>query len=121
MPDARGRRPFIWTMQSGILTLVASGQAGQISADVSAALITKVGSQPYGYTLTRVVGRYYIEDVDTDVSTYIAQLVVGCFPEGLDDGDFPDLSLHEGRYAMFETMPGRGAGTAASLSIPFNV
>ena len=107
------RRRRTWTTSSGLVTLTALGQAGQLSLDIGAQMRTKIGIVDLaGMTVAR---SHLCVQVRADASNATgiqnrAFIGLGIYTALIDDGDFPDLQQYDGDWYGYECMAFQGGG-----------
>ena len=118
------RRGRMWTTTTGFdLTMVAGdvGVASQkFNIGISSAFETKTGRSLRGVTISKIFfnGFYHTDVVVTTPILNLFSLAIGIYPEGMDEGDFPDLAAHAGDWLMHDTRILSDRGSATSFPIP---
>ena len=126
-------RNKLWTTIGGSTNVAAGGPSGQIGTKVGDSLLVGLGiSHLAGWTIGPCFLDLLIHNDDGNAGAVTARGHVGIMigQGGLDNGDFPDLSVGDGDYFLRHSMvfdggrigerPGRPAGgVRQTLPIPF--
>ncbi len=114
-------RAKIWTSSRLLVALSASGSAGQVSAQTLANLRTALDiSHLVGYTVidTRIRALIHSDDGETGGGFLELTYGIGIFAAGIDDGDFPDLSLYEGDWLLWGAVQVQLPSAASTIVLP---
>ena len=107
------RRRRLWTSQNAEVTLSTGGVAGQIALGLDTDFIASTGlASMFGCTVVRTFLRGYIRSGDSTVSDMAAFIGLGVFPNGIDQGDYPDLNVREGDWFGYLALPFLTSGVA---------
>ena len=120
-PFRRGTRPYglQWGSTPLNLPLVTAGVGSQLSVDIGAQVETALGRTLAGSTVMRVRGNVILVGGATPLAgPHTVYFGIGWFSDGIDNGDFPDLSTGMGNwlfYSAFHYSGETAAGVAENL------
>ena len=120
MVTRRARRRRIWTNDHSTITVGTLGVPGQIfrHVDANVLLNTSLASM-FGSTVARTHTCVLIDSsTNTGTTLMKAYLGMGVFPQGMDNGDFPDLEQYNGDYFAWECFSFQMPGAANTLVLP---
>lgn len=115
------QRNRLWTNTDLILNVTAADAAGQVSQNLTTNLQTGLGIPNLaGYTCVRTFVRGFVQsDGDnTTAGTVFAHWGIGVYAGGIDNGDFPDLSLYDGDWLAYGSLVFRNPGVALNIVEP---
>ena len=103
----RGTRPYglQWANTELALPLISLGVAGQLSVNIGTELETALGRTIAGGTVMRVRGSYILRAGATPLAgAHAVYMGIGFFSDGIDNGDFPDLSAGQGNWLFYQNV-----------------
>ena len=114
------RRKRVWTQTVNTITVGTLGQPGQIFVAIDPNLRSAFGlSTLAGFTVVRTHACVLIDSSTNTSSSFIkANMGVGIFPEGMDNGDHPNLEIYAGNYFAFECFSFQMPGVASTIVLP---
>ncbi len=115
------RRRRVWSNSDASLSVIVPGQGGQKLVDIGANLQVGIGiTHLAGFTVAMThVDLTVMSSSDESGSSFLrAHWGIGIFAGGIDEGDFPDLSLYEGDWLAYGTYHFQLPGAISTLVLP---
>ena len=115
------RRRRVWSNDDSSVVVGTSGVPGQIARRLDPAFLAMSGlSSMFGCTIARTHVCILITSDGTNSadSHFKAKLGIGIFPEGMDNGDYPDLEAYNGNWFAYECFVFRAPGVINTVVLP---
>ena len=114
------RRRRMWTADESTITVGTLGVPGQIFRQIDVNFLTQTGwASMLGCTIARTHTCVRIDsNTNTGNNLMRAWMGIGIFPSGMDNGDFPDLSIYNGDWFVYECYTFQMPSAASTLVLP---
>ena len=115
------RRIGLWTSTNTTLVVDTAGIAGQKAVQTTSNLESGLGlAHLAGYTIVDTRVKVYAESSSAEGGNTLehASLGIGVFSTGIDEGDFPNLTVYEGDWLWYGTMIFRLPGAVSGTVLP---